>query len=177
MCPKYFEKLLHGHFFGTNRLVVFYSCCNVGCQQSSHQKQQYHPAPRASGSVLFFSQTLAAARMHTGRGQSCHFRGHCQISANAGWCGSAPYNHPDVSNQLDFSTFCTECGVSPSTTGNILWKCVNEKIRLIESSGDISNNNLHFPPNSSPDLLAHSTPLKESKATVNTKSFMSKFSL
>lgn len=57
MCPKYFEKLLHGHFFGTNRLVVFYSCCNVGCQQSSHQKQQYHPAPRASGSVLFFSQT------------------------------------------------------------------------------------------------------------------------
>lgn len=103
MCPKYFEKLLHGHFFGTNRLVVFYSCCNVGCQQSSHQKQQYHPAPRASGSVLFFSQTLAAARMHTGRGQSCHFRGHCQISANAGWCGSAPYNHPDVSNQLDFS--------------------------------------------------------------------------
>lgn len=79
--------------------------------------------------------------------------------------------------QYSSTTFCTECGVSPSTTGNILWKCVNEKIRLIESSGDISNNNLNFPPNSSPDLLAHSTPLKESKATVNTKSFMSKFSL
>lgn len=34
------------------------------------------------------------------RGQSRHFGGHCRISASSGWCGCAPYNHPDVSNQL-----------------------------------------------------------------------------
>lgn len=59
---------------------------------------------RLALSSFFSNQTvsLAAACMHTSRGQSCHFRGHRQISANSGWCGSAPYNHPDVSNQLDF---------------------------------------------------------------------------
>ena len=72
--------------------------------------------------------SLAAARMHTGWGQSCHFRGHRQISASAGWCGCAPYNHPDVSNQLGFSYTPqplwapSEFGVPPSTAGNILWK-------------------------------------------------------
>lgn len=60
MCPKYSEKLLHGHFFQTksiNKLVVFHCYWDIGCQQNSYQKQWYHPVPRASGSVLFFSQT------------------------------------------------------------------------------------------------------------------------
>lgn len=47
---------------------------------------------------LFFSQAVSGscmhARMHTSRGQSCHFRGHCKISASSVRCGSAPYNRP-----------------------------------------------------------------------------------
>lgn len=47
---------------------------------------------------LLFSQAVSGscthARMHTSRGQSCHFRGHCQISASSVRCGSAPYNRP-----------------------------------------------------------------------------------
>lgn len=59
-CPKYSESCCMVTFFGTeciNKLVVFYPHWYVGCQQSSHQKQRYHPAPRAPGSVLFSSQT------------------------------------------------------------------------------------------------------------------------
>lgn len=47
-----------------NKLVVFYPRWNIDCQQSSHQKQRYHPAPRASGSVLFFSTRLCFWQLH-----------------------------------------------------------------------------------------------------------------
>lgn len=96
------------------------------------------------------NRSLAAARMHTGRGQSCHFRGHCQISASTAWCGSAPYNHPDVSNQLGFSypphplLAPSEC-VLPSTAGNISWN-VNVRIWLNETCADIWGDKLPPPP-------------------------------
>lgn len=44
------------------------------------------------------------ARTHGSRGQSCHFRGHRRISASAGVTWKCSYNHPDVSNQLGFSS-------------------------------------------------------------------------
>lgn len=108
MCPECFEELLHGHFFWYQMYQ------RAGCVLPllkcwlSTELPSKATVPSIAWSVwlcpLFFIQTvsLAAACMHTSRGQSCHFRGHRQISANSGWCGSAPYNHPDVSNQLDF---------------------------------------------------------------------------
>lgn len=65
------------------------------------------PSSAWSGRLCPFLQpesSLAAARLRAGRGQSRHFRGHCQISASIRGCGSAPYNHPDVFNQLGFSS-------------------------------------------------------------------------
>lgn len=60
LCPKHFLKSCCMLISGTkciNTLVVFHPDWNARCQQSSDQKHWYHPVPRASGSVLYFSPT------------------------------------------------------------------------------------------------------------------------
>lgn len=140
ICPKYSEELVYGlhlvpsastswlHFSPNEMLAVnrvpIKSSGTIQCLERLALSS--FPAGAVPGSCTH-------ARMHAGWGQSCHFRGHCQISASTGWCGSAPYNHPDVSNQLGFSSPSHRLS-APSTPLNHCkhFMKVNEKIGLIE---------------------------------------------
>lgn len=81
---------------------------NVGCQQTSPSKAAAPSSARSAWLCpLFQPERSLAAAVHTrthAEVKAVTSEGTVESQPAPAWRGSAPYNHPDVSNQLGFSS-------------------------------------------------------------------------